>query len=275
MAPIDTCKLCLLVKELRDSHYIPRRAYSMNMAKSLVNPNPVVVSHGKLKQVSDQLRGYTFCGDCEQMLSSKGEKWVLANISEDYASIFPLQEALIPENPLFINDNFNVYEGRKIKAFDIDQLVYFGMSMFWRGAARQWKSSQGALAPTVDLGEQYEPIRKFLLGDVFPDDVVIFVLIHNLKPPMNLATTVLKATHSIADFYWFYLNGLGFKLYLGKNIPRSIRDLCVYRSAAGFVMVDRAFGEMVKDFAKETLTTHQRSGKFEDFLKGPAFWKKP
>lgn len=40
-------------------------------------------------------------------------------------------------------------------------------------------------------------------------------------------------------------------------------------------MVDRAFGEMVKDFAKETLTTHQRSEKFEDFLKGPAFWKKP
>jgi hypothetical protein len=54
----------------------------MNMARKLANPNPVVISHGKLKQVADQLRGYTFCHDCEQMLSYKGEHWVLANIPE-------------------------------------------------------------------------------------------------------------------------------------------------------------------------------------------------
>jgi hypothetical protein len=112
----------------------------MNMAKSLGNPNPVVISHGRLKQVSDQLRGYTFCGDCEQMLSDKGEKWVLANLPEDQGSPFPLQDALIPEQPVFINDDFNVYEGRKIKAFKMDQLIYFGMSVFWRGATRKWKS---------------------------------------------------------------------------------------------------------------------------------------
>src|SRR5262249_57435338 len=110
----------------------------MNMAKSLSNPNPVVISRGKVMQVSDQLRGYTFCGDCEQRLSENGEKWVLAHIPEDQGSPFPLQEALMPERPIFINDNFNIYEGQKIKEFDMDQLIYFGMSMFWRGAAREW-----------------------------------------------------------------------------------------------------------------------------------------
>jgi hypothetical protein len=128
--PLGVCKLCFQTKELRDSHYIPRRAYSMSMAKSLPNPNPVVVSKGKVKQVSDQLRGHTFCADCEQMLSNKAEKWVLANVPADQDEPFPLQDALIPENPVFIDEHVNVYAGRKIKAFDMDQIIYFGMSIF-------------------------------------------------------------------------------------------------------------------------------------------------
>ena len=42
-----TCKLCLKIADLQDSHYIPRRAYSMNMARKLANANPVVISRGK------------------------------------------------------------------------------------------------------------------------------------------------------------------------------------------------------------------------------------
>jgi hypothetical protein len=38
-------------------------------------------------------------------------------------------------------------------------------------------------------------MRQFLPGGPFPDHVLIFVLIHNLKPAMNIATTVLKASH--------------------------------------------------------------------------------
>ena len=227
------CKLCLQNKELRDSHYIPKRAYSMSMAKALPNPNPVVLSQGQVKQVSDQLRGHTFCSDCEQMLSDKGEKWVLANIPDDQGEPFPLQEALLPQNPVYIGDGINFYAGRKIPAFNMEKLIYFGMSMFWRGAVRQWKTSLDGIAPSVDLDENYEPFRKFLLGERFPDDVVIFVLIHNLKPVINTATTVLRAKDGLASFYWFYLHGLGFKLYLGKGIPKDIRRLCSYRSSEG------------------------------------------
>jgi len=264
-----TCRLCLKIADLQDSHYIPRRAYSMNMARKLANANPVVISRGKLKQVADQLRGYTFCHDCEQMLSNKGEQWVLANIPDDQGKPFPLQDALIPENPVFFGNEVNVYAGRKIKAFDLDHLIYFGMSVFWRGAAREWKSSLGGMAPPVNLGEYYEPIRQFLLGGPFPDDVVILVYIHNLKPAMNAATTVLLAKNKMAEFRWFYLNGLGFELYLGKEIPKQIRQLCAYHSSDGFVMVDREFGSMVRDFLKDQLTSRELSANLQDFLKGP------
>ena len=270
-----TCRLCLKDADLQDSHYIPRRAYSTNMAKVLKNPNPVVLSDGTLKQVSDQLRGYAFCHDCEQMLSTRGEQWVLANIPDDQGSPFPLQDALIPESPAFVGDEINVYAGKKIKAFDMHRLVYFGMSMFWRGAAREWKSSKGLLAPPVDLGEYYEPIRRFLLGEPFPEDVVILVYVFNLKPAMNAATPVLSATDQLAEFHWFYLNGLGVKLYLGKGIPEQIRRLCASRSPEGLVIVDREFSRMVRDFLKDHLTSHEWSAKLQDFLRGPDPRKAP
>ena len=141
----------------------------------------------------------------------------------------------------------------------MEQIIYFGMSMFWRAAARRWTSSLGVAAPPVDLGEYYEPIRHFLLGGPFPEDVVIFVLIDNRKPASNIATTVIAAKDGMGPLYWFYLHGLGFKLHLGKDIPDDIRRLCAYRSPEGFVMMDREFGKMVREFAKDFLTKNELS----------------
>ncbi|MGA7155413.1 MAG: hypothetical protein WBY53_01120 [Acidobacteriaceae bacterium] len=261
------CKLCLKEAGLLDSHYLPKRAYSMNMARSLKNPNPVTLAHGQAKQVSDQLRGHTFCAECEDRLSKKGEKWVLANIPKDYKSTFPLQDALIPESPTHIAAKINVYAGRKINAFDIDKLVYLGMSVFWRGAAREWRSSTGAAAPPVDLGEFFEPIRQYLLGGPFPEDVFIVVMIHTLKPVGNAALPVHHATDQHGDFYWFYLNGLGFKLYLGKATPLAIRGLCASHPD-GPVVVDSGFGEMVYRFIKDQLNSSVKAENLVTFLDG-------
>src|ERR1700733_14675177 len=116
------CALCRKEADLLDSHYLPQRVYSMNMARSLKNPNPVTLARGKAKQISDQLRGYAFCQKCEDRFNKNGERWVLANLPPAQGSPFPLQDALIPEKPIFIADNINVYTGRSISAFDIDKL---------------------------------------------------------------------------------------------------------------------------------------------------------
>lgn len=263
------CRLCLKEADLLDSHYLPKRTYSMNIARSLKNPNPVTLAHGQAKQVSDQLRGHTFCADCEDRLSKNGEQWVLGNIPSDYGKPFSLQDALIPETPTFIAENINVYAGRTISAFDIDKLVYFGMSVFWRGAAREWRSSTGATAPPVDLGEFYEPIRNYLLGGPFPDDVFIVILIHNLKPVGSAALPVHRATGQYGDFYWFYVNGLGSQLYLGKATPAPIQNVCAVHNPAGPVVVDAGFGDLVYEFIKEQLNTSKMSENLKSFLKSP------
>jgi hypothetical protein len=253
------CKLCLKEADLLDSHYLPKRVYSMNMAKTLKNPNPVTLAHGQAKQISDQLRGHTFCAECENRLSKYGEQWALAHMPKDYKEPFPLQDALIPAKPAIFGDNINIYEGRKLAAFDMDQLIYFGMSVFWRGACREWKSSKGAVAPSVDLGERYEPIRKFLLGGPFPQNVHIVVLIHNLKPVGNAAIAVQRGESGFGDFYWFYVNGFGFMLYLGEQFPQDAESQCAQHGVNGPVVVDRAFSNMVYAFFKELLEGSKKS----------------
>jgi hypothetical protein len=260
------CKLCLKEADLLDSHYLPKRTYSMNMARSLKNPNPVTLAHGQAKQISDQLRGYTFCAECEDRLNKNGEKWVLQSIPKDYGSAFVLQDALIPETPVYIGDDLNVYAGRKIGAFDVDKLIYFGMSVFWRGAAREWKSSTGAVAPPVDVGEHFEPIRQFLLGGPFPDDVFLAITVHNLKPPGNAVLPVMLARGQYGDFYWFYVNGLGYALYLGQETPPPIRNICAHHNGHGPIVVDKGFGEMVYGYIKDQLDSSQKSTNLLSFL---------
>ena len=158
------CKLCLQLGDLRDSHYLPKRLYAFGRAEELKNPNPVVISDTGAKQISDQLRGYVFCGDCEDRFNKGGEGWILGKIPQDYGAPFPLQNAIQPLKPILLQKRLNLYDGGAIPAFDMEKLTYFGLSIFWRGAAHDWKSTAGLRAPTVELCGYYEPLRLFLLG---------------------------------------------------------------------------------------------------------------
>lgn len=166
---------------------------------------------------------------------------------------------MIPGTPAIIGDNLNIYEGRKLSAFDMDKLIYFGMSVFWRGACREWKSTKGSIAPSVDLGEHYEPIRKFLLGGSYPQNVHIVVLIHSLKPVPNAALAVELGESGYGKFYWFYVNGLGFMLYLGDQLPHVAESECAQHGVNGPVVVDRAFSNMVYAFLKGLLEGNKKS----------------
>lgn len=260
------CKLCLKTAPLLDSHYLPKRLYSMNRESSLKNPNPVTLAHGQAKQVSDQLKGYTFCETCEDRFSKNGEKWVLANVARGYREDCSLQEALIPNSPYYGNDNLNVYAGSEITTINLQQLIFFGMSIFWRGAARTWKSSTGAIAPPVDLRESFEPIRQFLLGGPFPGNVYIVILIHNSKPVPNAIVPVQQGSNEYGEYYWFYANGLGFQLYLGDAVPSAIRSVCAVHNPRRPVVVDRGFGRMVNEFLRHQLENSQQSESVADLM---------
>lgn len=231
------------------------------------NPNPVVLSGKRTKQVSDQLRGYVFCKECEALFNESGESWVLANIPRDYGAPFPLQRALELENPLAIGEDVKLYDGSSIKAYDMDKLVYFGLSIFWRGAVHDWESTSGLRAPKVDLCHFFEPLRLFLRkkGPI-PDDVALSV---HLWP---YRTVVLQAAYPVYPLhagrwqcYWFYVPGIFFMLQFGKNVPEEARQ----RSAHGkkkIINVDLQSGKFIRGFVKDQVDALERTDKMEATL---------
>jgi hypothetical protein len=100
------------------------------------------------------------------------------------------------------------------------------MSIFWRSAVYDWKTSTGQKSPTVDLGAYEEPIRKFLLGNApFPDDVVLAIDIWPYKDVLPLLHPVVTEQLSQGvRRYWFYVPGLHFFLFNGANIPKDARE---------------------------------------------------
>ncbi len=259
---IGECKLCNNVKLLCDSHYMPKRLYALLRAWQLKNPNPVTGVGGELKQMSDQYRGHVFCHDCEDLLNKNGEKWVLANIPKDYGSEFPLHAAINRLTPKAAGKNYVLCDVTGEQGFNVKQLVYFGISVFWRGGVHVWKTSTGQRAPSVDLYGEEESMRRFLLGDAsLPDTVVLTLDVWPYKKVLQMLYPVLPNHLGGCPRYWFYVPGLLYALYLGNNIPTGARS----RSAKdGFVAVDQNAADSVLEYTKHGLKSQRQGPKITE-----------
>jgi hypothetical protein len=250
------CKLCRQRKELCDSHYLPKSVYRSGRAEELKNPNPVVLANGQWKQAADQLRGYVFCYDCEQMLNEKGEKWTMANTPHEYEEVFPLQKALIALHPVVSQGRLDMFQVRGQAGFDLEKLIYFGLSVFWRGAVHHWKSTNGAHAPKLDLGEWEEPMRKFLLDSIaLPANLVLTLDVWPYNSRHQMSSPPGEMHRSDCLRYWFVVPGLLYRLYLGDNIPEGLRARNLLE---GFVGVDREAIDTVLDITRERLKENMK-----------------
>jgi hypothetical protein len=259
---VGECRLCSFEKDLRDSHYLPKRLYAFLRAWQLENPNPVMSIGNELKQISDQYRAHLFCQDCEDLLNKNGEKWVLANVPKDYDADFPLHTAINKLTPKFAGQNYVLCNVSGEADFNVDQLVYFGLSVFWRGAVHDWKTSTGQSAPKVDLGIYAQPIREFLLGKVpLADDVVLTLDIWPYTKVLQMLYPVLPNHLPECQRYWFYVPGLHYALYLGRNIPKGARS----RSASdGFVAVDQKAADSVLAYTKRGVKSQHIGPRIEE-----------
>ena len=86
---------------------------------------------------SAQARAHLLCSECEHRLNDGGEDWVLKHCWRS-PTHFPLHSALLGATPFVDENGFRSYEGLKIPGVAIDKLSYFGASIFWRAAARDW-----------------------------------------------------------------------------------------------------------------------------------------
>lgn len=219
------CKLCKQEnQQLCDSHYLPKKVYGVTRAPQLTSPHPIALGGADMKQSSDQLRDYVLCRSCEDRINKNGERWVLANIPQDYDAPFPLRTALEALRPAIVTKDVDLYDITGVRAFDIDKLLYFAVSIFWRGAIHDWETADGLRCPPVELCGYEEPIRKFLMGEQqLANDVVVTVDIWYAKKVLQAAVTPQASHLPECQRYWFYVPGIIFSIYLGQGIPSGVR----------------------------------------------------
>src|SRR5713226_5437987 len=166
------CKLCKQDRELRESHFLPAAVYAQLRGNTQLDPNPVLITRRVSLTTSKQITDRVLCAECEQRFSKSGEAWVLGNMARPEG--FLIQDAVAASKPIDANDKFAYYSSVKIPEINMDALVYFAVSMFWRGSAHTWRNVSGYMEG-IELGPFEEPIRRFLVGDKFPADTVILV----------------------------------------------------------------------------------------------------
>jgi hypothetical protein len=257
MAKRGICKLCLKLRDLQDSHYLPRSVYKSNRARALKNQNPVALGT-EIRQDQEQVTDYVLCSECEQRFNKYGEDWVLARVPHDYGQPFPLQAALEKATAFHIGPGVNLYAGAEIGAFDMDKLVYFASSIFWRGAVHQWKTDRGELPFKVELGNHAEMLRKFLLGEApFPQDLWLTVIVWPFKQILNAGLLPTPDSQEGWHRYWFYVSGLGFVLNFGDAVPCDIKHQCAQNTSQRVITVERAFGETLWELVREEVRAGQ------------------
>lgn len=259
--PIGVCKLCLQTKDLQNSHYMPKGAYKINRAPALKNASPVVLSDEQLLQSTAQLSDYLLCPDCEQRFSRNGEAWVLNNVPRNYGEKFPILDALNAELPLLVDGETKLYAGAKVTSLDIEKVVYFAVSVFWRGAVHQWISSLRSEAPSVHLCAYEEPIRQFLLGtSPLPDDVAIWVLVCPNGSVLNAALMPWDNPLPECSRYCFYLSGLYFVLHFAYKLPQSYRTTCAYHPPDKIIWVSAEVENVVRQILHDHVISSDDSG---------------
>jgi hypothetical protein len=68
------CRLCLEEKQLIRSHLLPRGVYDYFRT---AGSDPIILSEKLIIQSSRQLQDYLLCAECDNLLSKRGESWVL------------------------------------------------------------------------------------------------------------------------------------------------------------------------------------------------------
>jgi hypothetical protein len=264
--PVDVCKLCHLTKPLCDSHYLPKKLYSFVGAAQLKNPQPVMSIDGELRQSSLQYRGYVFCETCEAELNHGGEKWVIQQVPREYGGRFPLREALSRLRPLQSGDRITAFNVLGKSDFDLEKLVYFGLSIFWRAAVHKWSTTAGQIAEEVDLGAFEEPLREFLLGTgPLPNQNIVLALDVSPEVPVFPALhPVVGEQHAGFERLWFYIPGLVFLLWLGQNIPRHFKGSSL---ANGVITSDVGLARSIRQFTSEGLKSQKLGPKLPEMMR--------
>jgi len=140
MPRIGSCGLCRATAPLQESHLLPRAIYRDLRTPDLADPNPIRILRGKTDISQAQVTAQLLCGECEQRFNKGGERYVLRNAFRGPGR-FGFFDLLRNATPLPQYPSRTVYSGLSVPGLEMDRLVYFGASVFWRGSATKFRNT--------------------------------------------------------------------------------------------------------------------------------------
>lgn len=259
--PAAQCALCRNLRLLSESHFLPKALYKL--VRDPASGKSVFMGATDRVDTTRQVKKYLLCEECEDRFNARGENWVQAN-SLGVDGSFPIRTALLGTQAIDSVDydvgrNVSMYCGVDTPAVDIDRLIYFAVSVFWRASVTDWPIA-GRTLNRIRLGSYQEQLRAFLMDEAaFPEYARLVLYVASEERPMRAACFPTGFRQEGRYFkYTFHIPGLGFVLCLGQRIPQVVRTLCAARSGHRPVflsdMGDRALGDLFTGF----LTAKQR-----------------
>ena len=244
------CKLCQKnVLELKQSHFIPAGFYR-TMTKS--SGGYISVTQKTASNTEVQVKALLLCACCEQRLNKNGEHWVLNNYFKD--SKFHILDNLLKIKPVCENGDDKYYDVAGNAGIDIEKIVYFAASIFWRGAVHSWKFPGSKEDPSIKLGQGYlEGLRFVLLGEEsFPAKASLGVFI-SPKPVSDGVILPQRANRTGAHFirHGFFVPGITFILCLGQKIPDEIKSQCAAKKK--ILILSRGGEKLVRELREKVL----------------------
>lgn len=222
--PRGLCKLCLMDKDLRRSHLLPKALWSLNR---LDGDDPIVMTPDYFAPSQREVWSHLLCGDCEIRFSQLGENPVIPLVQHE--TNFPLLDLMNVAMSWRNHVNVTTYSGLDM-GVDTGALAYFALSVLWRSGVRRWTTSKRGTTG-VSLGSYEEPLRGYLAGEAgFPPGVVVMVTVCT-DPASRLA--IFAPTQKIGARYPTYsmlTRGVLFDIITSDELPPAMQDLCCVNS---------------------------------------------
>lgn len=256
--PIGKCALCLKTRELCDSHLLPAAFYRI-----LDEGKVVVVDKDKTAILtSDQARAHLLCSDCETRFNRGGEDWVLKNCWRS-PKRFPLHSALATAIPFSDKNGVRAYKGREISGIDIENLTYFGLSIFWRASACNPHFGRVNRQYQLRLGPYQNALRLYLLGTTeIPEDVVLCVAISAY--PDKLRNEIIAMPYLSRKqpyrIYQFAVPGIRFHMFCGQMVPEQLKSHCC-SARLGYLYVNEGIDDGILKTARSMVEQAEPKGK--------------
>lgn len=208
------CALCGNHETLIDSHFMPAALYQeLNDAAGPIKHMIVVTRKGTF-QNPEQFHMPLLCQACEIRFQKGGEDWTLAMRYRSDGS-FPLRQLLQGATPISSNKETSVFDARAINGLELDQLLYFAASIFWRAGIADW-TTKFASAPKIDL--KPEIMAKFadylLAKGAFPSETSLNVWVASDAQPRRAMISPLKAQEAPFVRYEAHIPGMVFELFI-------------------------------------------------------------